>query len=59
MRLAVYDILGREVAMLVNEDKPTGAYSVTWHAADMPSGVYFYKLTAGAFVETRKMVLMK
>jgi hypothetical protein len=59
VRLAVHDLLGREAAVLVNEEKPAGVYRATWDAAGMPSGVYFYKLMAGAFVETRKMVLMK
>lgn len=59
VRLSVYDLLGREVALLVYEQKPAGRYSVKWDAAKMASGVYFYKLTAGNFVQTRRMVLMK
>ena len=44
---------------LVNEEKPAGSYEVTWNAANLPSGVYFYQLKAGDFVETKKLVLMK
>ena len=57
--LKVFDLLGREVAILVNEEKPAGSYEVTWNAANLPSGVYFYQLKAGDFVETKKLVLMK
>lgn len=57
--LKVYDILGNEIETLVNEIKPAGTYEVTWHAANLPSGVYFYQLKAGSFVETRKMLLLK
>jgi aminopeptidase N len=57
--LKVYDILGREVRTLVNENLPEGSYEVTWDATNMPSGVYFYRMTAGTFVQTRRMVLMR
>ena len=57
--LRVYDILGREIATLINEYKPAGKYDVNWNAANLPSGVYFYKLQAGDFVETKKMLLLK
>jgi photosystem II stability/assembly factor-like uncharacterized protein len=57
--LKVYEIMGKEVATLVNESKPEGTYSVEWNAANYPSGVYYYKLTAGDFSETRKMMLLK
>jgi hypothetical protein len=57
--LAVYDVLGREVALLVNEARPAGTYRISWNAANMPSGIYFCKLTAGATTQTRKMVLMR
>jgi len=57
--LKVYDVLGNEVAALVNEEKQTGTYEITWYAENLPSGVYFYQLKAGSFVETKKMVLMK
>lgn len=59
VKLGVYDVLGRELEILVNEKQKPGFYEVTWNASNMPSGVYFYKLTAGSFVETRKMLLIK
>jgi hypothetical protein len=57
--LKVFDVLGREVAALVNEKKEAGEYSVEWNAGNNPSGVYFIRLTAGTFVETRTMLLMR
>ena len=59
VRLTVFDILGREVETLVNEVKQPGTYTVAWHAAPYASGVYFYRLQAGQYVNTRKMVLLK
>jgi hypothetical protein len=59
LKLAVYDMLGREVAVLVNERKNPGVYSATWDAAGMASGVYFYRLTANDRIQVRKMVLLK
>ena len=59
VNLKVYDVLGNEVATLVNEEKPAGTYEVTWSAANLPSGVYFYQLRAGNFIETKKMILSK
>ena len=58
LSLKVYDVLGNEIETLVNEEKPVGTYEVTWYADNLPSGVYFYQLKAGDFVETKKMVLM-
>jgi photosystem II stability/assembly factor-like uncharacterized protein len=57
--IKVFDILGNEIETLVNQEKTTGTYEITWYAEQLPSGVYFYKLQAGSFVETKKMVLMK
>jgi hypothetical protein len=57
--LLIYDILGREIATLVNEKLTHGTYEVSWPATNYPSGVYFYKLIAGDYKETKKMVLMK
>jgi len=57
--LKVYDVLGNEIATLVNEEKPIGNYTVEFDATNLPSGIYFYQLRAGNYVETRKMVLMK
>ncbi|MBT8380663.1 MAG: T9SS type A sorting domain-containing protein [Ignavibacteria bacterium] len=55
----VYDVLGNEIAALVNEEKPAGTYEITWYAESLPSGIYFYQLQAGDFVETKKMLLLK
>ena len=57
--LKIFDVLGREVSTLVNEVRPTGVYTVRWDATSLASGVYFYRLQAGAFVETKKMVFAK
>jgi hypothetical protein len=57
--LKVYDILGKEVATLVNEEKAQGVYSVIFDASNLSSGVYFYKLQAGSFVEIKKMMVLK
>ncbi|MBI5471520.1 MAG: T9SS type A sorting domain-containing protein [Ignavibacteriae bacterium] len=57
--LKVYDLLGREVATLVNEEKPAGTYRVEFDAGNLPSGVYYYRLTTGSFTQTRKMILAK
>ena len=57
--LSVYDILGREVEVLVNEQLRPGTYEVDWEASSFPSRVYFYTITSGTFKETRKMVLLK
>ncbi|MBX2992047.1 MAG: T9SS type A sorting domain-containing protein [Bacteroidetes bacterium] len=57
--LQVYDILGREVATLVNELKGTGSYEVTWDATGMASGVYFYRLQAGEFMQSKRLLLLR
>ena len=57
--MKVYDVLGREVANLVNEEKSAGTYNITFNAGNFASGVYFYQLKAGNFVSTKKLVLMK
>jgi hypothetical protein len=57
--LCVYNLLGKQVALLTREKQPAGRHQVTWQAADMPSGIYFYKLQAGDFAEKKKMVLLK
>jgi photosystem II stability/assembly factor-like uncharacterized protein len=59
VRLVVYDLLGREVAVLVNERKATGTYEVRFEASGLASGVYIYRLTTGDFVQTRKMILVR
>lgn len=57
--IKVFDVLGNEVVTLVSEEKPSGTYELNWNAANLPSGVYFYRLQAGSFVETKKMILLK
>lgn len=57
--LKVYDILGREVAALVNEEKPSGTYEVQFDASSLSSGIYFYEMRAGNFSSVQKMILMK
>ncbi|HSR17451.1 MAG TPA: YCF48-related protein, partial [Ignavibacteriaceae bacterium] len=57
--LKIYDILGNEVATLVNEEKSLGNYEADFNAANFSAGVYFYKLQAGNFVQTKKMILLK
>jgi len=57
--LKVYDILGNEIATLVNEEKPAGEYEVEFDGRNLPSGIYFYQLKSGRFVKTKKMILLK
>ncbi|MCW8805617.1 MAG: T9SS type A sorting domain-containing protein, partial [Ignavibacteriaceae bacterium] len=57
--LKVYDVLGNEIETIANEEKPAGSYEVEFIADGLTSGIYFYKLTAGSFAETKKMILMK
>ena len=57
--LRVFNIIGEEMAILVNEEKSAGNYKVEINSANLPSGVYFYRLQAGDFIQTKKMVLMK
>jgi choice-of-anchor B domain-containing protein len=57
--LKVFDVLGNEITTLVNEEKVAGSYEINFDASGLPSGVYFYKLQAGDFVETKKMILLR
>ncbi len=57
--LKVYDVLGNEIATLVNEEKPVGSYVFEFNAKDLQSGVYFYQLKTDGFLEAKKMILMK
>jgi hypothetical protein len=59
VKLKVYDILGREIATLVNEEKAAGRYKIIFNASNYSSGVYFYKIEAGGFSKINKMVLLK
>jgi len=59
VKITVYDVLGREVAVLVNEKKEAGTYEVRFDGSRLASGVYIYRLTAGSFVQSRKMLLLR
>ncbi len=59
VHLAVYDILGNLIEMIVNKEMEAGKYSVDWNAGSYASGIYFYRLNAGEFTDTRKMILVK
>jgi len=56
--LRIFNTLGQEIAVLVNEEKEAGYYRVRWDAA-LPSGVYFYRIQAGEYIETKRMILLK
>jgi hypothetical protein len=55
----VFDVLGREVATLINEEKQPGVYEVEFNASNISSGIYFYQLKTGTYSETKKLILMK
>jgi hypothetical protein len=55
----VYDVLGKEVATIINEEKPAGTYEVSFNGEGFASGIYYYKLTVGNISETKKMILLK
>ena len=57
--LKVYDVLGNEIITLVNKETLSGRYEVEFNATNLPSGVYFYRIQANNFVETKKMILLK
>lgn len=57
--IKVYDVLGNEIASLVDEYRPAGSYEVDFNASGLPSGIYFYKLHAGSLIETKKMILLQ
>ncbi len=57
--LKVFDVLGNEIAKLVNEEKPAGSNEIEFDAGGLPSGIYFYRLQAGKYIETKKLVLLK
>ena len=59
VRLTVHDLLGREVAVLVDEVQPAGYREAVWDASRFASGVYLYRLTAGTFVQSRRMLVVK
>ncbi len=59
VRLNIFDIIGRRVAVLVDEDKAAGEYKLQFDASTLPSSVYFYRIAAGSFVQTKRMLLLK
>ena len=59
VKLTVYNLIGQEVKTLVNESKTAGHYSVSFYGANLPSGVYMYKLEAGNYIEVKKMLMVK
>ncbi|RPI13102.1 MAG: T9SS C-terminal target domain-containing protein [Ignavibacteriae bacterium] len=59
VRLIIYDVMGREAAVLVNQKQNAGTYEIEWDASNYPSGVYFYKIESGKFTDTKKMILIK
>jgi hypothetical protein len=59
VQIKIYDVLGREVAVLVNEQLKPGEYEISWNAGKFSSGIYFYKLAAGDYSEAKRMVLIK
>jgi hypothetical protein len=59
VRLEIYDILGRKIETMLSGRQPAGAHSITWDAREKPSGVYIYRIEAGQFTETNKMVIIK
>ncbi|MBK9098213.1 MAG: T9SS type A sorting domain-containing protein [bacterium] len=59
VEIRIYGILGNVIETLVNEEKQAGRYEITWYANDLPSGIYFYQIKVGNYVETKKMILLK
>jgi photosystem II stability/assembly factor-like uncharacterized protein len=59
VKIIIYNALGREITKIADEEKPAGEYEIKWNASSYPSGVYFLRMQAGEFSETRKLILMK
>ncbi len=57
--LVVYDVLGNKIETLVKQTKPAGTYRITWNGTNYSSGVYYYRMESGNFVQTKKMLLIK
>jgi len=57
--LKIYDILGNEIATLVNQEQPVGYYYLNFNLPALSSGIYFYQLRAGSYVQTKKMIILK
>ena len=59
VKLTVFDILGKEISVLINDELNAGVYNYDWSGINLPTGIYFYKMVSGDFVETKKMILVK
>ena len=59
VKIAVYDVLGKEITVLINSEKPAGKYQVSFNASNLSAGLYLYTIQAGEFRSTKKMILMK
>ena len=59
VRITVFDVTGKEVAVIVNETLQAGSYQTEWDASAYPSGVYFYRMQADGYTETKRMTLIK
>jgi hypothetical protein len=57
--LKVFDLIGREVATILSQEMQAGSHSQQWNTTNMTSGVYFYRLQAGSFIETKKLIMLK
>jgi hypothetical protein len=59
VRIEIYDLLGRKVETLINSEKQAGRYQAVWESVSYSSGLYFYRIETGDFIETKKMILLK
>ena len=59
VELSIYNLLGQKVATLVSMKQAAGSYQVVWNASGLPSGIYYYRLQAGDFIQTKKLMLLK
>jgi len=59
VQITIYDLLGKEITIMPSENQDAGYKSIQWNASNVPSGMYFYQIRAGEFVQTKKMALLK
>jgi len=57
--IKVFDVLGNEIAVLVNDERPIGTHTIDFNSTNIPSGIYFYRIEANNFSQTKKMILLK
>ena len=57
--MKIFDILGKEIETLLEEELSPGIYEINWDASTLPAGVYFYRLQVGSFVQTKKTIILK